>query len=118
MAGYKDPAFQDRVASAAAAKQKALEKLRAKPQVDPAVLAERNTARLAKEAAIAEERAAKIAARKQAEAEAAEAAAAAKAAEEEERARIEEEKAKAVPTEAERKAARDARYAARKQKRK
>jgi hypothetical protein len=116
MASFKDPAFQDRVAAAAAAKQKALDKLRAKPPVDPAVLAERTATRLAKEAKLAEQRAADKAAREQAKAEeaarialekeAAEAAAAAEA----------EAAARAVPTEAERKLARDARYAARKKR--
>jgi hypothetical protein len=93
--------FQERIARAAEAKQKALDKLRAKPAVDPAVLAERQAARLKKDAAEAEKRAAKAAAVEEAkEAKAAKAAAAAAVA--------------APPTEAELKAARDARYAARK----
>ena len=100
MAGYKDPAFQDRVASAVAAKQKALDKLRAKPPEDPAVLAEKLAARLAREAAAAEKRAAD------------------KAAREEAKALADAERAAKEPTEAERKAARDARYAARKAKKK
>ena len=41
MAGYKEPGFQDRVAAAAQARQKALAKLQAKPAPDPAVLVER-----------------------------------------------------------------------------
>lgn len=95
--------FQERIARAAEAKQKALDKLRAKPAVDPSVLAERQVARLKKEAAEAEKRAAKAAAMLEAkEAKAAKAAAAATAA--------------APPTEAELKAARDARYAARKKR--
>ena len=95
--------FQERLARAAEAKQKALDKLRAKPPVDPAVLAERQAARLKREAAEAEKRAAKAAAIiAEKEAKAAAAAAAAAVA--------------APPTEAELKAARDARYAARKKR--
>ena len=102
MSGYKDPSFQDRVGRAAAAKQKALDNLRKKPPVDEAVLAERQAARLRREAAEAEKRAARKAAEEAAkEARAATAAAAVKA-------------AAPAPTEAEQKAARDARYAARK----
>jgi hypothetical protein len=99
---YKDPSFQDRMGAAAEAKKKALEKLRAKPKVDEAVLEERRAAQARREAAAEEKRAAKQAAREQAEAEKAEAAA---------------REAAAVVTpksEAELKAARDARYAARK----
>jgi len=103
MKSYKDPSFQDRVGRAAEAKQKALEQLRAKPPVDEAVLAERTAARQAKEAADAEKRAAKKAADQQAKAD--------KAAEV---ARQKEADTAAKPTEAELKAARDARYAARK----
>jgi hypothetical protein len=98
--------FQDRVARAAEAKEKALAKLRAKPEIDPQVAAERQAARLAKEAKQAEARAAKQAERERAAAEK-EAAAQAKA----EAAQA----AKVVPpTAAELKAARDAKYAARK----
>ncbi len=105
MASYKDPGFQERTALAAQARQKALDKLKAKPPIDPAVQAERLAAaaakQAAKEAAAAEKRAAILA----------------------EKTRIAEEKAaiaaaKAVVkpqlTEAEKKAERDARYAARK----
>ncbi|MDF7777251.1 DUF6481 family protein [Sphingomonas sp. AOB5] len=112
MAGFKLPSFQDRRTASAEARQKALEKLKAKPAVDPAVLAERTAARLAKEAAEAEKREAKK--REKAEAEEAkriaaeEAAAAALAAELAKRPK--------VRTAAEMKAARDARYAARKAK--
>jgi hypothetical protein len=102
MKSYKEPSFQDRAASAAEAKRKALDKLRSKPPVDPEVAAERQAARLRREAAEAEKRAA----RKQAAEEAKAAEAARKAA------------ASAPPppvrSEAELKAARDARYAARK----
>ena len=108
MKTYKDPSFQERAGRAADAKQKALDKLRAKPPVDEKVVAERQAARLKREEAQAEKRAAKKAA-EQAAKDAKAAAAAAKA----------EEAAKAAavaapPTEAERKLARDARYAARK----
>ena len=102
MKSYKDPSFQDRVARAADAKQKALDQLRNKAPPDEKMVAERQAARARREAAEAEKRearkAAQEAARRQ-KADAAEAQAAATA---------------AAPTEAERKAARDARYAARK----
>lgn len=104
MKSYKDPSFQDRVASAAEAKKKALDKLRAKPPIDPAVLAERAAARERREAAEAEKRAAKAAAARAAAAAAAATAAAEKPA----------PYKPTFATEAERKAARDARYAARK----
>ncbi|SFF94758.1 hypothetical protein SAMN05518801_10469 [Novosphingobium sp. CF614] len=111
MAGYKEPGFQDRVAAAEQARAKALARLKAKPPVDPAVLAERAAKARAREAAQAEKRAAA-----KAEREARQAAELAKA---EERAR-ETELPPPPPelTEAERKAARDARYAARKARRK
>lgn len=115
--GFKVPTFQDRTASAAAAKQKALDALRAKPQPTDEELAVRREAQARKDAAAAEARAAKLAERERQKAEiaaakaaAAEAAAAAAAAEAEARA----PRKFALPTEAERKAARDARYAARK----
>jgi septal ring factor EnvC (AmiA/AmiB activator) len=92
MKSYKDPSFQDRVGRAADAKQKALDNLRSKPPVDEKIVAERQAARLKRETAEAEKRAA----RKAAESAAKEAAVA------------------TAPTEAERKLARDARYAARK----
>lgn len=101
MKSYKDPSFQDRVGRAAQAKQKALEQLRTKPPVDEKVVAERAAARERREAAEAAKRTAK-----KAEQQAAEEAKAAEAA-----------KIAAAPpplTEAERKQARDARYAARK----
>jgi hypothetical protein len=100
MAAYKDPSFQERTALAQAAKLKALEKLKAKPPIDPAVLEARKVAAAAKEAAAIESRRVRAAALEQAKAEKL-ALAAAKA---------------AAPqlTAAEQKAARDARYAARK----
>ena len=102
MKAYKDPSFQDRAASAAAAKQKALDKLRSKPPVDENVLAERQAARAKRESAEAEKRAAKKAAAQ---------------ADKEAKASQAKEKPAPVPappTEEERKAARDERYAARK----
>jgi hypothetical protein len=101
MAGYKEPTFQERTALAQQAREKALKKLAAKAPVDPAVLAERTAARLAREAAAAEKSAARKAAILQAKADKQAAALIAKP---------------APPTEAELKAARDARYAARKKR--
>ena len=116
---YKEPSFQDRTAAAAKAKQKALDLLRAKPAVDPAELEARRQAQEARDQALAEQRAAKAdalaaakaekLAKKQAEAQrkAEEQAAAAEAA------ALKEARLK-PPSAAEMKAARDARYAARK----
>lgn len=111
MSSYKDPGFQERTALAQQAKQKALDQLRARPALDETVLAERSAARHAREEAEAALRLAKLADREQAKADkraladarALEAAAAAQVA-----------ATRAVATEAEKKAARDARYAARK----
>lgn len=102
MRSFKDPSFQDRIGSAAEAKKKALDNLRSKPPVDEKRIAERQAARLKRESAAAEKRAARKSADQTArDSKAAEQAATAAA-------------ASALPTEAERKAARDARYAARK----
>ena len=90
---YKD-SFQDRIGNAAAAREKALAKLRARPPVDPKVAAERIERQAQRAARDAEKAQAKRAAR--------EAEAAAKAA------------AAPPPTDEQRKAARDAKYAARK----
>jgi hypothetical protein len=98
---FKDPSFQDRIGSAAKAKKSALEQLKAKPPVDEAVAAERRASSLERQRKEAEKAAVKKAAQ-QAAKDAKLAEAAAKAA------------VPAPPTEAERKAARDARYAARK----
>lgn len=111
MAGFKDPSFQERTAAAQRAKAEALAKLRAKPPIDEATVAERLARSEAKAAAEAEKRQAKLAAKAEAEAARqaqaqAEADAAAAAAEAASR--------KVELTEAEKKAARDARYAARK----
>ena len=112
MPPFKDPSFQDRVASARAAKQKALDQLRAKPPLDEALMATRRQERETRERALEEQWAAKArekaatkaetASIRAAELEAAEAAVALKA-------------ARLKPsTPEEMKAARDARYAARK----
>jgi hypothetical protein len=93
--------FQDRAGQAAKAKQDALDKLRARPPVDPAVAAERMAADRAREAA----RTGKAAARKAERQEAAQAAAKSAAA---------DAAAAAPKSEAELKAARDAKYAKRK----
>ena len=100
MASYKDPSFQERTALAKQAREKALALLAAKPAPDAELIAQRKAAREAKEAAARE----KSAARKAAIAEAKAAKLAASQVPE-----------KPKPTEAELKAARDARYAARKQ---
>lgn len=97
---FKNPTYQDRVGQAADAKRKALEQLRTKPPRDEKVIAERIAAAQKRD----ETRADKAAARKATAGAAAEAKAA-------------EAVANAPPTEAERKAARDARYAARKKRR-
>ena len=106
MKSYKDPSFQDRVGRAAKAKQEARDRLRTKPPVDEAVLAARRAKAEAREAAAAEKREAKRAERERAEAE---------------KAAVAQATSKPSPdraplSEAERKAARDARYAARKKR--
>ena len=104
MAAYKDPSFQERTALAKQAREKALAALAAKPPIDEAVIAQRKATQLAREAAAAEKSAARKAAILQAKAD------------------KEAKKAAAIvppkvmPTAAEMKAARDARYAARKQR--
>ena len=105
MKSYKEPSYQDRAGRAAEAKRKALDQLRSKPPVDPSIAAERQAARLRREAAQAEKRAARKTAEEQARAAKAEQSSAAAQA---------EAARPAPPTEAERKASRDARYAARK----
>lgn len=101
MKSYKEPGYQERAARAADAKKKALDALRARPTVDPDVLAQRREAHEARQSAEAEARAVKKAAQLALK-----------------QARLAEVAAKqeqpAGPTEAERKAARDARYSARK----
>lgn len=115
MKGYKPPSFQDRAAASATAKEKALAKMKAAPQLSETELAERAARRVEREAA-AEAKAAKAREAR------------------EEKQRLEEEKREAAKAEAARleqanapppqkteeelKAARDARYAARKKNRK
>ena len=97
MKGYHEPSYQDRMGRAAEAKQKALDLLKARPAVDEATLAGRRAAALGRDAARAEKQAARKAAS--------------------DRAAVEKAEAQAsVPTEEERKAARDERYAARKRR--
>ena len=110
MSGYKDPTFEERTALALKAREKALKKLAEMPSVDPAEQARRKAAQEAREAAIIEKSRAKKAAIEEAkrEKQAAREAAAEKA-----------RKPKIVlPTEAELKAARDEKYAARKRRQK
>ncbi|WP_419808572.1 DUF6481 family protein [Sphingomonas sp.] len=118
MAAYKTPTFEDRAASARAAKDQALEKLRNKAAPDPEQVAARAAARAARDAVEAEKRAARQqaladakAAKEQARAEAK---AAAEAAAEAAAALRRPAPPPKMPTAEEMKAARDARYAARK----
>ena len=105
MAGYRVPDFNERAAAARAAKQSALDTLRNKAAPDPAVIAERQAARAARDAAAAERRAARQVAAREAEA-------AKPAPQESEPEAPLPERPRA--SEAELKVARDARYAARK----
>lgn len=93
---FKNPTYQDRVGQAAEARQKALNQLKQRPPRDEKVVAERIAAAEKREKAKAE----KAAAKKAADADAA------------------SSKAAANPpaSEADKKAARDARYAARKKR--
>jgi hypothetical protein len=109
---FKDPSFQDRVAAAGKAKQKALRQLKAKLPVDETQMAERRQAWELREQALAEERAAKAETKAAAKAEKA-AIKAAELAEAEAAAALKAARLK-PPSEADMKAARDARYAARK----
>lgn len=109
MRAYQGPSYQDRVGRAAEAKQKALDRLKARPATDEAALAARREAGAARAAAQAEKRAVRQAERDEA--------AAHKAARADEAAvRAEENEGGRIPTEEERKAMRDARYAARKRR--
>lgn len=106
MKGFKEPSHQDRIAAASKARNKALAKLKAVPKPDEAELAAMAERRKEREAKAEEKRAAAKEARAEKQRLADEKKAAAK-----------EAHAKANPpkkTEAELKAARDARYAARK----
>jgi Family of unknown function (DUF6481) len=112
VAAFKDPSFQDRVASAGRAKQKALDQLRAKPPVDEALMARRRQEREMREKALAEERLARAQVNAAAKAEKASIKAAQLAEAEAAAARKAARLKPASPEEM--KAARDARYAARK----
>ncbi len=120
MKGYKAPSFQDRAAASATAKEKALAKMKAAPQLTEAELAERAARRVEREAAAEAKAAAARAAREEKQRLADEKQ---RLAEEEreaakaEQARLDEANAPPPPkTEEELKAARDARYAARKKR--
>lgn len=115
MAAFKVPDFNERTAAAKQAKERALEQLRTKPAPDETVVAARQAAQEAREAALAEKSAAKRAAIEETKA-AARAAAEAKAAAAEAEAEAARKPAITLPTQAELKAARDARYAARKER--
>ncbi len=102
MPSFKQPTFQERAALAAKAKTAALDKLRTKPPVDEAVLAERRAAALVRDAAAQAAREEKAAAR---------------ALEKATKDALKAEALAAVPvplSEEEQKAIRDAKYAARK----
>jgi hypothetical protein len=98
MTSYKDPSFQDRTDQAAVQKEKALERLRGRPELDEVTVSLRKAAGARREAAQAE----KVAAKKATAEARAQSKAAAKA-----------KAAAPIATDADRKAARDARYAAR-----
>ena len=103
MAAYKEPSLEERTALAQKAKEKALKKLASKPPVDEAELARRTAARLAREAATAEKSRLRREAIQQAKAEKLAASLVPEV---------------VPPTEAELKAARDEKYAARKKRKK
>jgi hypothetical protein len=109
MSSYRDPAFHERLAASADARKKALDRLKAKPALDPAIIAERQAAEAARQAALAEK-----SAEKKRLAEEAKLAKAAAAAEREAAALAAKPAPKPELTEAEKKAERDRRYAARK----
>ncbi len=107
MQGYKEPSFQERMAVAQSAKNKALKQLKSRAPIDPAERARRLANQAAKDEAQRIKRAAAQAAKRAAQA----------AREDEQHAKCEQERLAAAPRvvdEAELKAARDARYAARK----
>ena len=112
MASFKDPSFQDRMAAAGKAKQKALDKLKAKPPADEGLMAERRQAWQVREQTLADERTAKAEANAAAKAEQADSKAA-ELAEAEAAAALKAARLKPASA-ADMKAARDARYAARK----
>jgi hypothetical protein len=114
MQGYKEPSFQDRMAIAQSAKNKALAQMRSRPAIDPAEKARRIANQVAKDEAKCVKRVAANDAKKAAQA----AKKAEQSAAQHERDRLSAEMALAaqprVLTEAELKAARDLKYAARK----
>jgi uncharacterized membrane protein YukC len=112
VASFKDPSLQDRLTSAGKAKQKALDRLKAKPPVDEAQQAQLREAYEREQQALAAERAAKAEARAKAKEEKAQREAAERA-EAEAAAALKAARLKPASA-AEMKAARDARYAARK----
>ncbi len=103
MAGYKDLDFNERRAASQKARENALAQLKARPPVDEAEQARRRAEREARDAAQAEKRRAAKDARDQARQSA-----------KLPRARSEQGPSTLPPTDEERKAARDAKYAARK----
>ncbi|MFZ5704841.1 MAG: DUF6481 family protein [Pseudomonadota bacterium] len=127
MTAFQNPTFQERQEAAARARMEALAKYRDRPVVDPAVMADRAKRRAEREAAAAEKRIAisraKIEAEERKREQEREALAAEQAAAEAKVQMIAQAKAEATArnvaerkmwTEDDRKAARDARYAARK----
>ena len=115
MSGFKEPSFADRQKAAQEARQNILNKFRSQPGVDDPTVVQRRAEREAQAAERAKAKLARDAAKAEQKrlAEEAAAAAAAQAARDKE-----EAVAKEAALEAERTAARDARYAARKKKRK
>ncbi len=111
MKGYKEKGFAERLATAAKAKQNSLKKFGERPSADDPAQLEKQAARLAsaeaRKARVAQREEEKAAKKLQLEAEAAQ-----RAAEKAEAANLAAEREAAL--EQERKAARDARYAARK----
>jgi Family of unknown function (DUF6481) len=98
MTSFKDPSFQDRARQAAAAKEKALDQLRFRPDLSEEVVARRAAAGARREGVRAKKAVAKKAVAQS-------------------KANARAKSVAPVPTEAERKAARDARYAARQARR-
>ena len=107
MKAYQDGSYQDRIGRAAEAKQKTLDLLKARPAPDEIAPAARREAALVRDATRAEKRAARLAEREEAEAHKARRA-------DEAAVRAEENEGGRIATDEERKAMRDARYAARK----
>ncbi|WP_309612213.1 DUF6481 family protein [Sphingomonas sp.] len=110
MAAFKDPDFNTRTAAARAARQRALDRLRDKPVPDPAIVAARDEARVAREIVERQRRAARQNEAKEQKARAAQAKAEALKA-------AGEAADRPALSETELKALRDARYASRKARR-